>query len=88
LTGEPTPPPAPSIEALSLVSVADRDDPADTFSRAWRSFDPVRAGDVIATRASGERLTAPHDGWIVFPFAAAQPRQEWYYLARASRRFG
>jgi hypothetical protein len=31
---------------------------------------------------------APHDGWIVFPYAPAQARQEWFYLARASRRFG
>ena len=48
----------------------------------------LEQGEAIARRASGELLTAPHDGWIVFPFAAAQPWQEWYYLARASERFG
>ena len=67
--------------------MVDKQDAADAFVRDWQSFDPLRAGEPIGTRASGEPLSAPHDGWIVFPFAAAQPRQEWFYLARASRRF-
>jgi predicted deacylase len=86
LSGEPPPPPQ-RLEALSLVSVVDRRDAADAFVRDWHSFDPLKQGEPIARRASGELLTAPDDGWIVFPFAAAQPRQEWFYLARASRRF-
>jgi len=85
-----TPPPAPvaAIEALSLTEVVDKVHADDVFARDWRSFDVLRAGELIGTRASGEPVQAPHDGWIVFPFAAAQPRQEWFYLARASRRFG
>jgi predicted deacylase len=85
-----TPPPAPTaaIEALSLTEVVDKIHADDVFARDWRSFDVLRAGELIGTRASGEPVQAPHDGWIVFPFAAAQPRQEWFYLARASRRFG
>jgi uncharacterized protein len=86
MTAEP-PPPAQRLEALSLVSVVDRQDMADVFVRDWHSFDPLQQGEPIARVASGELITAPHDGWIVFPFAAAQPRQEWFYLARASRRF-
>jgi len=86
LSGEP-PPPAQRLEALSLVSVVDKLDMADAFVRDWHSFDAVQQGEAIGRRANGELLTAPHDGWIVFPFAAAQPRQEWFYLARASRRF-
>jgi predicted deacylase len=88
LSDEPPPAPAAAIETLSLTEVVDKVDAADAFARDWRSFDAVRAGQLIGTRASGEPLRAPHDGWIVFPFAAAQPRQEWYYVARASRRFG
>ncbi len=87
LSGEP-PPPVHRLEALSLVSVVDKQDAADAFVRDWHSFDALKQGEPIARRASGEVLTAPHDGWIVFPFAAALPRQEWFYLARASRRFG
>ncbi len=87
LSGEAAPRRERGIEALSLSSVVDKLDAADAFAREWRSFDALREGDLIGTRAGGERLHAPHDGWIVFPFAAAQAHQEWFYLARASRRF-
>ncbi len=87
LVAEPAPEPADAIEALSLVDVIDKVDAADAFVRDWRSFDPLRAGDAIGRRADGEVVRAPHDGWIVFPNAKAQARQEWYYLARASSRF-
>jgi uncharacterized protein len=86
LSGEP-PPPAQTLETLSLVSVVDKQDAADVFVRDWHSFDTLQQGEPIGRRANGEWIAAPHDGWIVFPFAAAQPRQEWFYLARASRRF-
>jgi len=88
LSDETPPKPAATIEALSLTEVVDKADVRDAFARDWRSFDALRAGDLIGIRASGEPVHAPHDGWIVFPFAAAQPRQEWFYLARASGRFG
>jgi predicted deacylase len=88
LTAEPAPQPAAAIEALSLVGVVDKVAAADAFVRDWRSFDPVCAGERIGVRAGGEPVLAPHDGWIVFPYAAALPRQEWFYLARASDRFG
>ena len=80
-------PPAQRLQTLSLASVVDKHDAADAFVRNWKSFDPLRAGERIGTRASGEAVSAPHDGWIVFPFAAALPQQEWFYLARASQRF-
>jgi predicted deacylase len=86
LSGEPRPP-AQQLETLSLVGVVDKQDAADAFVRDWHSFDALRQDEPIGRRANGELITAPHDGWIVFPFAAAQPRQEWFYLARASRRF-
>ena len=83
------PPPAPgaAIEALSLHEVVDKVHADDRFSRAWQSFDVLRAGELIGTRADGQEMRAPADGWIMFPNARAEPRQEWYYLARASRRF-
>jgi predicted deacylase len=86
LTTEPAPPQR-TLQTLSLVSVVDKQDAADAFVREWRSFDPVRRGELIGRRAGGEPVAAPHDGWIVFPYAAAAARQEWFYLARASTRF-
>jgi uncharacterized protein len=87
LVDEPAPPEATAIEALSLVEVVDKRHPDDAFARAWQSFDRLQAGDLIGTRADGQAVHASEDGWIVFPNAKAEARQEWFYLARASGRF-
>ena len=84
----PPPAPAGSVEALHLFEVVDKAHADDAFSRAWASFDPVRAGELIGTRHDGTPVRADADGRIVFPNPAAQAGQEWFYLARASGRFG
>ena len=88
MTDEPPPPPVAGIEALSLHAVVDRQHADDRFVRDWRSFDVVQAGTLIGHRASGEAVVAPGDGWLVFPNDRAAARQEWFYLAQASQRFG
>jgi succinylglutamate desuccinylase len=87
LIDAPAPPPVPAIEALTIHEVVDKQHADDHFARDWRSFDAVRAGTLIGRRASGEALHAPGDGWLLFPNARAEARQEWYYLARANPRF-
>jgi predicted deacylase len=87
LTDDAPPPPMPAIEALSLHAVIDKQHADDRFERGWQSFDAVRAGELIGTRASGEPVLAAGDGWLMFPNARAEARQEWFYLARASNRF-
>jgi predicted deacylase len=69
-------------EILRLVDVFDREHVGDSFPREWRSFDAVKAGEVIGTRHSGEQLKAPHDGFVVFPNPRGEPGQEWFYLAK------
>ncbi|WP_395060617.1 succinylglutamate desuccinylase/aspartoacylase family protein [Polaromonas sp.] len=69
-------------EVLRLVDVTDREHAGDSFTRAWRSFDAVKAGEVIGTRHSGAEVKAPHDGFVVFPNPRAEPGQEWFYMAR------
>ena len=69
-------------EILRLVDVTDREHAGDSFSREWRSFDAVKAGDVIGTRSSGEAVTAATDGFIVFPNPRAEVGQEWFYFAQ------
>jgi uncharacterized protein len=83
----PDPPAAGGVEALRLFQVVDRQHAQDQFSRAWTSFDAVRAGEVIGTRHNGTLLRAESDVRIVFPNSAAQPGKEWFYLARAQARF-
>jgi succinylglutamate desuccinylase len=78
----PLAPPAPRFERLVLASVIDREHEGDRFARGWTSFDALRAGDLIATRADGTPLRAEHDGRIVFPDPSAKPGHEWFYLAQ------
>lgn len=87
LTNEAPPAPAHNVEGLHLGAVVDKFDKADAFSRPWQSFDPLKAGDVIGTRANGEVVCAPRDGYIVFPNAVAEANHEWFYLAEATTRF-
>jgi uncharacterized protein len=69
-------------EILRLVDVTDRAHLDDSFSRAWRSFDAVSAGEVIGLRHSGEAVKAPQDGFVVFPNPRAEVGQEWFYFAQ------
>ena len=82
----PLMPPAQPFECLALVEVTDRHAEADRFAKAWSSFDPLAAGELIAVRADGQELRAPQAGHIVFPDASAQSGHEWFYFAQASER--
>ena len=85
LIDAPDPTPQP-MECLSLCEVIDRLHPDDSFARAWRSFDPISAGEAIGTRHDGSAIVAPFSGFIVFPNPTAEPGHEWFYLARPSAR--
>ena len=87
VTDDAKPSLAANPEGLHIAQVIDKFDTADTFSRAWQSFDLLEAGDVIGTRANGESLTAPKDGCILFPNAVAEANHEWFYLTEATSRF-
>jgi predicted deacylase len=82
MSSTPLEPPSGDREILRLVDVTDREDAADSFSREWRSFDAVKAGDVIGTRHGGGQITAPADGFVVFPNPRAEVGQEWFYFAQ------
>jgi predicted deacylase len=82
------PPPLAGIEALSLCDVVDKLHAGDAFAKAWSSFDPVAAGELIGTRHNGAAVVAPFAAAIVFPNAAAEAGHEWFYLARQSTRLG
>jgi len=86
LSDATVPAPVPHIEGLSLCDVVDKTDAGDAFVKAWRSFDPVAAGERIGTRADGAAVVAPFAGSIVFPNAGAEAGHEWFYLARPSNR--
>lgn len=81
--------PRMDYEVLRLADVIDRDSEGDRFARPWASFDAVKAGEAIGTRAGGQVISAPADGHIVFPNPNALPGAEWFYFAqRSDRRIG
>jgi len=82
LSGAPAQPP----RLLRLASVTDRLHEDDSFVRDWATFDTVRRGEPIGMRHDGTRVSAPDDGFIVFPNAMALPGAEWFYFARPSDR--
>ena len=86
LVSAPAPMAVSDTEALRLYEVIDRAHADDQFARAWSSFDPVRAGEVIGVRQNGSPVAADRGGYIVFPNPRALPGQEWFYLARPSDR--
>jgi predicted deacylase len=85
LAGEASAPNA-SMEVLCIYDVIDKLDTGDTFAKPWASFDPLKAGDLIATRADGAELRAEFDGCMLFPDAGADVDEEWFYVARISHR--
>ena len=71
---------------LRLAEVTDRHHAGDTFAQAWKSFDALKAGELIGTRHDGTAVIAPRDGYVVFPNALALPGNEWFYFAQLSER--
>ncbi len=78
--------PAQPPRLLRLAGVTDRLHEDDSFVRDWATFDEVARGEPIGMRHDGTLLSAPEDGFIVFPNALAQPGAEWFYFARPSER--
>ena len=78
--------PAQPPRLLRLASVTDRLHEDDSFVRDWATFDEVARGEPIGMRHDGTLLSAPEDGFIVFPNALALPGAEWFYFARPSER--
>jgi predicted deacylase len=86
MIADPPPTARTDIQFLKLNEVVDRLHADDSLARGWVSYDPLRAGDLIATRADGTQVKAREDGFIVFPNAGAAPGNEWFYFARRSPR--
>lgn len=79
-------PDAAPFECLTLAEVIDRHHADDHFVHAWKSFDAIEAGALVARRADGSEWRAPCSGYIVFPDVSALPGHEWFYWAQASER--
>jgi predicted deacylase len=49
------------------------------FTKAWKNFEAVRAGEVIARDGDGTELAAPGDGVLILPHADTADGTEWFY---------
>lgn len=78
--------PTQRFDVLRLQDVIDLEHADDSFVREWQSFDPLRAGELIGHRHDGTPVTAPDNGFIVFPNPRALPGNEWFYFASTSSR--
>ncbi|MDB5802595.1 MAG: succinylglutamate desuccinylase [Rhodocyclales bacterium] len=86
LIDAPAPVPHPAPEVLRLAEVIDRLHPDDSFIKPWKSFDPVKSGEPIGKRHDGNIVTAPRDGFVVFPNPNSLAGNEWFYFAESSDR--
>jgi predicted deacylase len=75
---------AQGIEVIDAVYALS---PDDRLERPFVSGDAVMQDQAIARRANGEILTAPRDGFVIFPNAKPTPLVELYYFGVASGRF-
>lgn len=73
--------------AIELVDVTFAKDSADRLAKAWKTADNVNAGDILAYTAAGEEIRAPEAGYIIFPDAAPEAGQEFFYFGKTSTRF-
>jgi L,D-peptidoglycan transpeptidase YkuD (ErfK/YbiS/YcfS/YnhG family)/predicted deacylase len=81
--------PSPKVTAETVIRVADIvlcEAEGDRLEGTWRTGDAVSAGQVIARRANGELLTAPTDGFIIFPNYTAKPGDGLCYFGLPSTR--
>jgi predicted deacylase len=80
------PEPVAQMEALRIYDVIDKLHVGDSFVREWRSFDELKQGELIGTRADGTEVRADQDGRIIFPDAGASAGEEWFYLTKPNPR--
>ena len=66
---------------IKLVKVILAESEQDTLEKTWRTGDPVKVGEVIARRHQGEVLSAPENGYVVFPNATAKKGETLFYFA-------
>ena len=81
-------PAAAKVEkAIEIVDAVLCDSTGDRLARDFVTGDAVSSGETIAIRADGVRLTAPSDGFVVFPNRNLRPMEEMYYFGVRSKRF-
>jgi hypothetical protein len=69
-----------------MVAVTLCEAEGDRIGEAWRTGDAVTAGQTIAHRADGSAITAPRDGFLIFPNPTAKVGEVLFYFGVPSER--
>lgn len=81
------PRPAPALrDVIEMVEVLLCETEGDRAEAGWRTGDAVKAGAVLARRADGGTVTAPRDGYIIFPNVAPKLGEAICHFGVASSR--
>ncbi|HEV2673590.1 MAG TPA: succinylglutamate desuccinylase/aspartoacylase family protein [Aliidongia sp.] len=79
----------PSRQARQVIRIVDLvicEQDGDRLEGSWKTGDAVAAGQPIARRASGDAVTAPSPGFIIFPSSSAKRGDGICYFGVASDR--
>jgi len=80
----PAAPVTPKVIHMSDLVLCER--PGDRVEGAWITGDAIAAGQPIACRADGAIITAPRDGFAIFPNRAPKLGEALIYLGETSSR--
>lgn len=81
------PPPASCLRTvirMTDIIICEKD--GDRLEGEWNTGDRVAAGQAFARRADGGAVTAPGDGYLIFPNANAKPGEGICYFGIRSER--
>ncbi|NCN40570.1 hypothetical protein GW916_04905 [bacterium] len=66
--------------AIEMKDIILRENAGDSLARDWRNFDPIKKGDLLATRSSGVEILAPYSGYMILPSPDSNVGTELFYL--------
>jgi predicted deacylase len=82
-------PPASALDTIiHMTEVVICETEGDVAEGGWKTGDAVPMGAVLARRTNGEAVTAPSDGFIIFPSMTAKPGEPIYHFGVTSHRKG
>ncbi|MEO5666815.1 MAG: succinylglutamate desuccinylase/aspartoacylase family protein [Bdellovibrionota bacterium] len=68
---------------LKMTTLHTRESPNDSFPKVWKNFESFFRGDLLATRADGEKIYADSDGIMILPSPISALGTEWFYTGHA-----
>ncbi len=79
-------PTAALSDVIEMVEVLLCEAEGDRAETGWRTGDAVKTGAILAHRADGTKVTAPRDGYIIFPNVAPKLGEAICHFGVASNR--